>query len=304
MAHRGDRASAVADLSLSVLVAANVLAVIAESVSSVANTYRSFFHAFEAVSVLIFSVEYAMRIWTAAERDPQHPFKSRLRYIRSPMAIVDFLAIAPFYLHALFLVDLRFMRVLRLLRVFKLTRYSQAMGMLLSVFRREAHAFGAATFILFSVLVIAASGIYLAESRIQPDAFGSIPAAMWWAVATLTTVGYGDVVPVTIAGKIFGACISIAGIGMVALPAGLLASGFSEELKKRRERYEDEVVQALEDGVITSEETADLESLRDALGISSDSAERILKKFVQIQESGQLTECPHCSKPLDFSFED
>ena len=225
VAEKGDRASRVFDYCMIGLILVNVIAVIVETLDPLKQAYAQAFHNFEVFSVAVFTVEYALRIWSAVERDAgragEPAWKKRVRYLFSPLAIIDVLAILPFYLSVLFPVDLRFLRVLRLLRIFKLTRYSSAMTMLLNVFREEASSFFAAFSILMIVLILASSGIYLVEESAQPRAFDSIPHAMWWAMATLTTVGYGDITPITPLGKLFGAGITIVGIGMVALPAGI-----------------------------------------------------------------------------------
>ena len=164
------------DLFLITLIAINIVAVVLETVDSIHARYQSLFEFIELVSVAIFSVEYAIRLWTCVENaefsDSRYP---RLKYIFSPMALIDLVAILPFYLSFFVAFDLRFLRVLRLLRVFKLTRYSSAMSMLLGVFREEASAFFAGFFILMVLLIIAASGAYLVEHDTQPDKFGSIP---------------------------------------------------------------------------------------------------------------------------------
>ena len=244
-----------------------------------------------------------MRIWSAVERDTgrvgEPAWRKRVRYLFSPLAIIDVLAILPFYLSVLFPVDLRFLRVLRLLRIFKLTRYSSAMTMLLNVFREEASSFFAAFSILMIVLILASSGIYLVEESAQPRAFDSIPHAMWWAMATLTTVGYGDITPITPLGKIFGAGITIVGIGMVALPAGILASGFSDQLRRRRETLEQDFHIALEDGVIDEDEERALEKRRQELGVSSDAVKDIRRSATRNRPAPILrTSCPHCGKTL------
>ena len=212
------------EVALIVLITLNVGAVILETVDSIYLRWQAVLNLFEAVSLAVFVIEYIARFWVA----PENPdVKSRFSWMTSPLAMIDLLAILPALVYLFVPVDLRILRTFRMLRLLKLTRYSPALGMLLAVFEEEAGAFFAGFFILMLMLIFAASGAWLAEHQAQPEAFGSIPAAMWWAVATLTTVGYGDVTPITVAGKIFGAIITVVGIGMAALPAGIIASGLN-----------------------------------------------------------------------------
>ncbi len=301
VAETGDWISRSCDYGLILLILVNVVAVVLETMDPIQQAYGAAFDTLELFSVGIFTVEYGLRVWSAVERNPGHisesAWKSRVRYLASPIAIVDLLAILPFYLSVLFPVDLRFLRVLRLLRVFKLTRYSSAMTMLLNVFREEASSFYAAFFVLIIVLILASSGIYLVEEATQPKAFDSIPHAMWWAMATLTTVGYGDITPISPLGKLFGACITIVGIGMVALPAGILASGFADQLRRRREALEREFQIALEDGIIDDDEERNLEARRQELGVSSDAADDIRRAATKGRmTSTPVVSCPHCGK--------
>ncbi len=219
-----------------VLIITNVIAVVLETVESLRAAYGTFFTYFEYFSVALFTVEYGLRIWTADENEDERfhpPVMGRVRYAMTPLALIDIVAILPFYLAFFFAVDLRFMRVFRLLRLLKLTRYSAALQMLGAAVYGQRRALGAALVIIATLLVFASSVIYLLEKEAQPDAFGSIPEAMWWGLATLTTVGYGDVTPVSVAGKVFGGFIMVLGIGMFALPAGILATAFGNEIKKR-----------------------------------------------------------------------
>ncbi|MEH6444771.1 MAG: ion transporter [Oceanospirillaceae bacterium] len=180
------------DISLILLITANIAAIILESVDSISANYSQAFYYFELFSIVVFTIEYLIRVWSCPELKEERysdDLKGRLRYMVSIPALIDLIAILPFYLTIFFAIDLRFLRVFRILRIFKLTRYSNAMNTLLQVLRDESSSFFAAFFILSIVLVLASSGIYLLEHDIQPEAFGSIPAAMWWATATLTTVG-------------------------------------------------------------------------------------------------------------------
>ena len=224
------------DRFLIVLIVTNVIAVILETVDQISEVYSDFFFVFELFSVAIFSIEYLMRLWTIVDGPNANfraPVAGRLRYALTPMALIDIAAILPFYLSVFIGIDLRFMRVFRLLRLLKLTRYSTAMHMLGATLYTQRRALLAALMIVFMTLILTSSVIYLFEKDAQPEAFGSIPEAMWWGLATLTTVGYGDIYPITLVGKIFGSIVMILGIGIFALPVGILATGFAEEIRKR-----------------------------------------------------------------------
>lgn len=224
------------DAFLMGLIFANVCAVALETVESLSNAYHSYFNAFEIFSVAVFTVEYAVRVWVAVEdsrRRYRHPLWGRLKYMITPMALIDLLAIAPFFLQAVFAIDLRALRVLRLLRVLKLTRYAGALDTLLRVLYEERQPLLAAFSIMMILLVFLSGIVYFLEHEAQPKSFASIPHAMWWGMATLTTVGYGDIVPVTPMGKVVGGLVTLIGLGMFALPAAILGSGFARVAKER-----------------------------------------------------------------------
>lgn len=293
------RAGHLLDIALISLIMVNVIAIVLESVSSIAVQYHQEFLLLEVVSVSIFSIEYLIRLWTCVDRAKYAAMattntKRRIRYLLSPLALIDLIAILPSLLMFIFTLDLRFLRVLRLLRVFKLTRYSRAMQLLLQAFIDEGSSLLAAFFIMAVVLILASCGIYLLEHDIQPDKFGSIPAAMWWAMATLTTVGYGDVVPITPLGKLFGGVITLVSMGMVAVPTGLLASSFSEQVRKRRQVFEDAVHEQLIDGSLGEAQLSHLEDLRYKLGLSKLEANKAIKAQLNAR-SAQLF-CRHCGK--------
>ncbi|MDJ0749192.1 MAG: ion transporter [Woeseiaceae bacterium] len=309
-ARENDRKSRFVDLCLIVLISASVVAVILESMPSIEARYGEAFSLFEIVTVAVFSVEYLLRIWTAVEFDTSRglsPWQARLRYMMSFHAIIDLLAILPFYLllfGAFGNVDMRFLRAVRLLRVLKLTRYSAAMNMLLITIRENGKALAAAFLILVTVMLMAASGMYYFERQVQPDDFGSIPAAMWWAFATLTTVGYGDVTPITNGGKVFGAMITVVGIGMVALPTSILATGYAHQLRLSTTTYRNRADEALDDGIIDEKEARDLEELRVDLGIGRHTASQILdagmvRRALQGDPGRAGRICPHCRRALD-----
>lgn len=294
------KASWFIDGLLIALIVLNVLAVILESVPNIEARYATSFLWFERLSVAVFTIEYIIRLWSAVEASEEaaeKPWRTRLRYALRPLSLADLMAILPFYLSALIPVDLRMLRALRLLRVLKLSRYSTSMGLLLDALRNEARAIAAAVFVLSLLVLIAASFAYAAEHRVQPEAFGTIPDALWWAVITMTTVGFGDVVPITPLGKVVGGVIAVIGIGMVALPAGLLAAAFSEQLHLRDQRFEVEVSSRLVDGRITKQERTDLEDVRKRLGLRSAEAEMIMHNVLR-EARIEPPSCPHCGKPL------
>ena len=293
------RAGHILDIMLISLIMANVIAIVIESIPSVALKYYDEFLVLEIVSVAIFAVEYLARLWACVDKTKYIAIegsnsKRRLKYFLSPLALIDLIAILPSLMMFLFPLDLRFLRVLRLLRVFKLTRYSRAMQLLLQAFMDEGSSLMAAFFIMAVVLILASCGIYLIEHDIQPDTFGSIPAAMWWAMATLTTVGYGDVVPITAMGKFFGGVITLLSMGMVAIPTGLLASSFSEQIRKRRQFFEDAVHEQIQDGTLNQAQHEHLEDLRYKLGLSKLEANKAIK--TQLNQHSSHIYCRHCGK--------
>jgi voltage-gated potassium channel len=295
------------DLFLIALISASVIAVILESIPSIDAKYAEALSLFEIITVAVFSVEYVLRIWSSVEHasaSGKSPFRTRLHYMVSFQAIIDLVAILPFYLlmfGAFGSVDMRFLRAVRLLRVLKLTRYSAAMNMVFITFRENGRALAAAFLILVTIMLLAASGMYYFERESQPVAFGSIPASMWWAFATLTTVGYGDVTPITVGGKIFGALITVVGIGMVALPTSILASGYSQQLRVSTSRYKDKADEALDDGVLSDEEIRDLESLRVDLGLGKHTASQILDSGrVRRALQQDNNHCPHCKQAISL----
>lgn len=265
---------------LIILIIANAAAFILESEPSIKLKFNNYFDLFEKFSVIVFLMEYVLRLWSISEKGGgtfKESLLTRLNWMKSPMAIIDLVAILPIVLQHIFPIDLRILRLLRLLRILKLSRYSSSLRMLLTVMAREGKSLSAMLFLLFVLIIMAASGIYLVESNHQPEHFGSVPRAMWWAVVTLTTVGYGDVTPITPLGKAFGACITILGIGIAALPAGILAGGFAEELSMKKQRNEDDFASFLQENLDIS--IHELDKYRKRAKVSRDAA---LKMYKQI----------------------
>ncbi|OCQ20503.1 Ion transport protein [Pseudoalteromonas luteoviolacea] len=289
------------DIFLIALIIFNVIAIVLESVPALAQQYHRLFFYIEVISVGIFCIEYLLRLWCCVDkvnyRDKNKSHLAiRLRYVRSPLAVIDLIAILPTLLMVFFTFDLRFLRVVRLMRIFKLTRYSRAMQLLLAAFKEEASSLMAAFFIMSLVLIVASCGIYLIEHDVQPEKFGSIPAAMWWAMATLTTVGYGDVVPITPLGRFFGGVITLLSMGMVAIPTGLLASSFADQLRKRRDAFNEAILHALVDGKLEESEIEHLEALRIQLGLSASEANQAIK--LMTSQRAQNMYCRHCGQKL------
>lgn len=228
-----------ADYFIIVLITLNVICSVLESFSEIADRYRLLFNFFELFSVVIFTAEYLIRIWVAdLAYCSKRRVVSRLKFILSPMAIIDLVAIIPFYLPMLITVNLRFLRILRLfrlLRVLKINRYNSSIKLIFKVLTKKREELIITIFITFILLLLSSSVMYHIETEAQPEAFPNIIASFWWAVATLTTVGYGDVYPVTITGKILSGIIALLGIGLVALPTGIISSGFMEEITENRD---------------------------------------------------------------------
>jgi len=218
------------------LIVLNVAAVVLESEASIAGRYGPLFDAFGIVSIIAFTAEYALRLWVSdLEPGRSDPVGGRVRFALSPLAIIDLAVILPYYLPVVF-PDLRFLRGVRVFWLFRLLgmgRYSESMGTLERVIRAKKEELTVTFFAIVFFLTFASSIIYFLEHDVQPENFPSIPATMWWGLLTLTTIGYGDVYPVTILGKIAGSLIIILGVGMFALPTGILASGFVEEIQGR-----------------------------------------------------------------------
>jgi voltage-gated potassium channel len=223
--------------ALATLILVNILAVALESVPSINARLGGVLTLVERFSVAVFSVEYLLRVWVCVESPKYaHPVFGRMRYAFTPMALVDLLAIVPSYLPYLGvnLLTLRAFRLVRLLRLLKLGRYSEALQRLGRVVHRKRFELASTAVIAVFLLVVAAALLHAAEGVEQPDRFGSLPDAMWWAVVTMTTVGYGDVYPVTPVGRVLGSFVAFLGVGLFALPTGILGAGFLEESNRAR----------------------------------------------------------------------
>ncbi|MEM6491818.1 MAG: cyclic nucleotide-gated ion channel, partial [Pseudomonadota bacterium] len=225
----------VLDIAIAALILAAVGSAILSTEQTIAAGARDLFLTAEYVFAGLFAVEYLLRLWSTAEtaRPGDGPWRRRWAFIRSPMGIIDLLAIAPVFLQPVLGFDLLALRLLRLFRIFKLTRASPAMETLGAVLVEERRTLAAAFLLLCTVSVLAAAGMHALEAHAQPEAFGSIPRAMWWSIVTATTVGYGDVTPITPAGKALAAVMALIGVALFALPATILANAFLREIRRR-----------------------------------------------------------------------
>ncbi|NBV95063.1 MAG: cyclic nucleotide-binding protein [Methylocystaceae bacterium] len=233
---KNDWLSRLIHVLLVTLVVASVAAVILQSVPEYDENYDKFFRFIENISVSIFTLELALRLWTAPEHTPyasQSAFRARISFMKSGGAIIDLVSVMPFYLSIFVSTDLRVLLLLRLVRFFKLARYSSGIRTIIAVLEAEKRALLASGLILFGVVLFAAAAMHLAEHEAQPDKFDSIPAAMWWAIVTITTLGYGDVTPITLAGRLIASATMVMGYVMLGLPVGIVATAFSEEIHRR-----------------------------------------------------------------------
>jgi voltage-gated potassium channel len=230
------RLGLVFEIFLIVLIVANAVAVSLDSIPRFAAAYGRYFQWFEIVSVAIFTVEYALRIWTVPEdpRFSERPFADRLRYVFQPYMVIDLVAIAPAYI-ALFVpfADLRILRLFRLFRLLKIARYSPAVSTLIHVLSIERRALFGTLLLLLCITCLCAEAMYVIEGQVQPHIFGDLPSCMYWAIITLTTVGYGDVTPITAAGRFLAGITAVMGLGLFALPVGIIASAFVTEIHRR-----------------------------------------------------------------------
>jgi voltage-gated potassium channel len=239
----GDEPAHIFDVFMLAIIILNVGVVMLETVKSIEASYFFYLHIIDVVSVAIFTVEYGLRMWVSTENPRfHHPFFGRLRHAFIPMSIVDLLAILPFYIPFVIAFDLRFIRILRLFRVvriLKLGHYSESIKTFEQVVKKRWHELAMAFFAIIVVIVMCSSVMYYAEHEAQPEKFASIPESLWWATITLATIGYGDVYPITPLGKVIGAIIALMGIAIYALPTGIIAAGFVEELHNRKSEKEE-----------------------------------------------------------------
>ena len=242
--------SKIINITIVILIFLTLITVVA-STFDISNSLRIIFSKFEIFSTIIFTVEYILRVWTSDLLYPElSPIRARIKYIFSFMALIDFIAILPFYLLFFIKIDLqalRTLRALRLLRIIKINRYTTALKTITQVFKNKANQLISSMVVVGLLMIIASMLMYNFESEAQPDKFSNAFDSLWWAMSALTTVGYGDVYPITVAGKILGIVIAIIGIGMVAVPTGIITAGFSEVLHNKKSKKTNNSGESIED---------------------------------------------------------
>jgi voltage-gated potassium channel len=292
------RATQIFNAGLASLIGINVAAVVLESVESVRAQHDALFWWIEQLATAVFAVEYVARVWVSTEvsgAQNHHPLWGRLHYMRSFFALVDLVAVLPAILGLLGASDIRVLRLIRLLRMLKLTRHSTVFGLLWDVVREEARSIVAVLFIVVLTLTMSASLMYMVEGEAQPKAFSSIPEAMWWSVETLTTVGYGDIVPVTPIGKLLGGIVSVVGIGTLALFSGLITVSFMDQLRMRRRQYRRMLLARQARGILTPAEKAEIERIGDRMGLPEELEHEV---EAEVETASGMAVCPHCGHAL------
>lgn len=281
-----DKFSHFVEVFIALLVVANVIGIILESVPEIHQAYSAEFHAFDFFSVLIFSVEYVLRVWSYGAKystneggsDQSNNRSGRKDYVLSFYGIIDFVSTVPFYLQLLFPgADLRVLRMFRLLRIFKLSRYNSAFEDMVAAVKAERDSFSSAVFLLFISCLLFSSLIYIIEGHDQPEIFPSIPAAMHWFVITIIS-GWGNVDPVTFLGSLLVVLTQVLSIALAAILTGVVATAYTAQVERREALYEMEVRAILADGVVTEEERARLQQMQAKFGMSDDQVASIAEQ--------------------------
>jgi voltage-gated potassium channel len=266
-----DKPSLWCDRLITLVILLSVTAIILESVDSIGSVYGAQFALFEALSVAFFTLEFMLRLWSNGSRHSQSDWKGRKDYIFSFHGLVDIISILPFYLQAIFPgADLRVLRILRLTRLLKLSHYSTAIEDLASAIYAERRSFGAVVYLLAIAIVASSTLMYYAEAAVQPEKLASIPHAIYWSVITLTTVGYGDISPITPVGKAIAIVTAFLGIATLAIFSGIVATSFANQLAKKKVLYEQQLRDALSDGFVEEREKQLLTKLQSEFGLSDE----------------------------------
>jgi len=282
---KNDPAARFCTILISTVVLLNIVAVVLESVNILYQRWSIYFDFFELFSIILFSIEYFLRIWASGASFPPgqgNSWRGRKAYILSFYGLIDLAALAPYFLQMLIPgLDLRVIRAVRLLRVFKISHYSTAIEDLVQAIYEERRSFAATLYLLLITILITSSLMYFAEHEAQPEMFASIPDAIYWAVITLTTVGYGDFTPVTWLGRVISLFTAFLGVCTVAILTGIVASAFANQMARRRVIFETELRKAFVDGIISPQEDQILDQLGRAFNLSSEEKEKMMDKVRQ-----------------------
>ncbi|CAH1387621.1 ion transporter [Candidatus Nitrotoga sp. M5] len=280
-----DRTAKFCTVLISTVVLLNIVAVVLESVNTLYQKWGIYFDLFELFSIILFSIEYLLRIWANGASLPSgqgNTWRGRKAYILSFYGLIDLVALAPYFLQMLMPgLDLRVIRAVRLLRVFKISHYSTAIEDLVQAIYEERRSFAATLYLLLITVLITSSLMYFAEHKAQPEIFASIPDAIYWAVITLTTVGYGDFTPVTWIGRVISLFTAFLGVCTVAILTGIVASAFANQMARRRVIFETELRKAFADGIISPQEDQILDQLGRAFNLSTEEKEKMMDKVRQ-----------------------
>lgn len=283
-ADEGDVVSRICDAVITLLVILNVIAITLESYQPIYDAYGPAFDLFEVFSIGFFTIEYLLRVWSNAARTPHAPWEGRLKYILSFHGLVDLIATLPFYLQTILTgVDMRILRMVRLVRLLKLSHYSSALQDLFDAIRAERRSFGATLYLLAIALTLSSALMYYAEGSAQPDKLHSIPHAMYWSLITLTTVGFGDISPITPIGKVIAMITALIGVSTVAILTGIVASSFANQVARRKAIYEKELRVAYEDGILSPDEERILAALQDRFDLGEDVVQALKDEIMSEQ---------------------
>ena len=290
-----EKAARYCEIFIASVVVLNVLAIILESVHELHEAYEVYFHWFDVASVMVFSVEYVLRVWTYGVKYTQEEggaTRGRKEYIFSFYGLIDFFGTMPFYMQLLFPgLDLRFLRLFRLMRIFKLSRYNTALTDLVEAVKTERDSFTSAMFLLLISCLLCSSLIYIAEGHLQPEVFPSIPATMKWYLLTIIS-GWGNVDPVSLIGVVLVVLTQVLGIALAAILTGVVATAYTTQVERRVVMVEMEIREALADGVVTEEERMKLEELKVKLGMSDEQVEAISRQVREEKDAEQRASQP------------
>lgn len=276
---QNDKPSLWCDRIITLMILLSVGEVILESVDFIGNAYGNELKAFETFAIIFFSIEFLLRIWSSGSRYNDSDWKGRKEYVMSFHGLIDLISILPFYFQFLAPgLNLIILRILRLTRLLKLSHYSTALEDLAAAIYAERRSFSAVLYLLSIAIVASSSLMYYAEAAVQPDKLASIPHAIYWSIITLTTVGYGDVSPITVAGKIIAAVTAFLGVATLAIFSGIVATSFSNQLARKKAIYERQLRESLSDGILDEKEVQLLESLQSEFGLSDEMVAEIARQ--------------------------